>query len=853
MKPIQTFTVSPALPKKLKALHEIAYNLHWSWRQDNIELFRHLDRHLWEESGHNPVVMLGQIDQQTFEELSKDEGFLAHYKRVHTDLQDYMNHRTTWYRKTYGEVRKPVIAYFSAEFGITECVPIYSGGLGMLAGDHLKSASELGIPLVGVGLLYQQGYFCQYLNADGWQQESYPENDFYTMPIELQCHEDGTPITIAVEYPGRNILARIWRAQIGRISLYLLDTNFEANHQEDQDIVDQLYGGDSEMRVQQEIMLGIGGMRALAALGIEPLVCHMNEGHSAFLVLERIRILMTEHGLSFLEAREVTAASHVFTTHTPVAAGHDYFDPALIQKYFRDYYQKLHLSLDEFLALGRQHPDDQKELFCMTILAMRLSHCRNAVSRLHGSITKRMWMTLWPGVPEHEIPISYVTNGVHSSSWISKEMAELFQRYLGPRWREQPAEPTAWKGIEEIPAVELWDTHEKRRERLIVFVRRRLRAQITQRGGSLREIEAAEEVLDPDILTIGFARRFATYKRANLLLRDEERFKKLLTDPERPMQILFAGKAHPKDEQGKQFIRKIIHFARQDDVHRHIVFIENYDMDVARYLVQGVDVWLNTPIRLREASGTSGMKAAFNGAINLSILDGWWDEAYRPEVGWAIGQGEDYDDPKLQDEVESHSLYDLLEKDVIPTFYDRGRDGLPRHWIALMKSSMAQLCPVFNTNRMVQEYTEKFYVPAAKHFKRFSKDGFKTACNLIAWKTKIEAHWSQVKIQQVEENTDSSLKVGETIEVNVKIYLGELTPEDVLVELYLGRLDTKGNIIEPKTVEMTATETDRNESNIFSTRKVKLRHSGRHGYTVRVMPRHKDLVDSLETGLITWA
>jgi starch phosphorylase len=853
MKPIKTFTVSPSLPEGLEGLRELAHNLRWAWNHDTIELFRRLGFDLWEETGHNPVLALGRVDQQRLEELAHDDGFLAHYERVRADLQNYLETQTTWYRKTYGGTGEPVIAYFSAEFGVTECVPIYAGGLGILAGDHLKSASELGVPLVGVGLLYQKGYFHQYLNPDGWQQELYPENDFYNMPIVLQRRDDGSPLTVEVEFPGRTIVAQIWRAQVGRIALYLLDTNIDANNPVDQDITDELYGGDREMRIKQEIVLGIGGVRALTALGIDPVVCHMNEGHSAFLALERIRILMSQRGLSFAEAREVAAGGHVFTTHTPVAAGHDYFDPDLMDRYFSEYYSALGLSRKEFLGLGRQNPSDEKEPFCMTILALRLAHHRNAVSQLHEKVSRRMWAGIWPGVPEHEIPISHVTNGVHSSSWISKEMAALFDRYLGPRWREQPADQSVWEMIEEIPAAELWRTHELRRARLVAFVRRRLRAQVERQGGSSAEIEAAEEVLDPDVLTIGFGRRFASYKRATLLLRDEERFVKLLSDPDRPLQIIFSGKAHPQDSPGKDLIRRIIHFARREEIRRRIVFIEDYDMDVARYMVQGVDVWLNTPRRPREASGTSGMKAAFNGAINVSTLDGWWDEAYQPEVGWAIGRGEEYEDNDLQDEVESSALYDILEKDVVPTFYDRGPDGLPRRWLERMKSSMANLCPRFNTNRMVREYSERFYVEACRRFEHLSVDDYSAARALAAWRSTVEARWPQVRIEAVEATSDDHLHVGDRLEVRARVQLGDLSPEDVSVELYLGRLDTKGTIVEPQIEIMEHQGTESSGVHVFVAGAVPCSKSGLHGFTVRVRPQHEDLESPWDLGLVTWA
>lgn len=853
MRPIKTFTVSPSLPKEVEGLRDLAHNLRWAWNHDAVELFRRLGFDLWEQTGHNPVRVLGEVDQHRLEELARDDGFLAHYERVNLDLWTYLETQTTWYQKTFGAAPKPLIAYFSAEFGVTECVPIYAGGLGILAGDHLKSASDLGLPLVGAGLLYQEGYFHQYLNPDGWQQESYPQNDFYTMPIELQRREDGSPLTVEVAFPGRTVVAQIWRAQVGRIPLYLLDTNVKANSQADQDITDQLYGGDREMRLKQEIILGVGGMRALAALGIEPLVCHMNEGHSAFLALERIRQMMTRWGLSFAEAAEMAAAGHVFTTHTPVAAGHDYFEPALIERYLGACCQEIGLSAKEFLGLGRQNPQDDKEPFCMTILALRLARYRNAVSRLHEKVSRRMWAGLWPAIPEEEIPISHVTNGVHSNSWISKEMAALYDRYLGPRWREQPGDQTVWEMIEEIPAAELWRTHELRRARLVAFVRRRLRAQIERQGGSSAEIEAAEEVLDPDVLTIGFGRRFAQYKRATLLLRDEERFMKLLTDPEHPIQIIYSGKAHPQDTPGKELIRRIVHFARRPEIRRRIVFLEDYDMDVARYMVQGVDVWLNTPRRPREASGTSGMKAAFNGVLNVSTLDGWWDEAYEPEVGWAIGRGEEYADTELQDDIESSALYDLLEKDVVPTFYRRGPDGLPRQWVERMKASMAKLCPRFNTNRMVREYTERFYVPAIQKVEHLSSDSGGVVRELASWKSMVAAKWPQVQIQAVESSSNDRLKVGDRLEVRAKIRLGELKPEDVAVQLIMGRVDTKGNIVSPEVVPMQYQGEAGAGVHLFTVDAVTCSKSGLHGFTVRVLPQHRELENPLDLGLITWA
>jgi alpha-glucan phosphorylase-like protein len=551
VKPIRTFNVTPALPPELARVRELAYNLRWAWNHDAIELFR-WDNELWERSGHNPVRMLGTIDQAVLQAAATDEGLLAQLQHVADDFDAYLRSESTWFRRTHGKVERPLIAYFSAEFGVTDCLSIFAGGLGILAGDHLKSASDLGVPLVGVGILYQEGYFRQYLNDAGWQQESYQENDFFTLPLTLERNKDGTPLTIAVPFPGRDIYAQIWRAQVGRVPLYLLDTNIPANPTKvDQDLTDQLYGGDGEMRMQQEIMLGIGGYRALEALGLAPNVYHLNEGHSAFLVLERIRRLMETAQLSFAEAREAASAGLIFTTHTPVPAGHDKYQPELMARYFSDYAHRLGLSWPEFMALGRQQPNDERESFCLTVLALRLAQYSNGVSRLHGQVSRRMWQSLWPDVPEEEIPIGHVTNGIHIRSWVSREMDEIYNRYLGTHWRHEPAEPALWARIHRISAEELWRTHEGRRERLVALARRRLRQQLERRGAPQAEIEAADEALHPDILTIGFARRFATYKRANLLWRDPERLARLLNDPERPVQLIFAGQAENEMHQKK--------------------------------------------------------------------------------------------------------------------------------------------------------------------------------------------------------------------------------------------------------------------------------------------------------------
>lgn len=860
MKPVLSFNVVPSLPEPLKRLRDLAYNLRWAWSHDTIELFRRLDRELWESTNHNPVLMLGMIDQETLARVAEDDAFLAHLERVDRSLTGYLAGEPNWFRRHYGKADPPLVAYFSAEFGVTESLSIFAGGLGVLAGDHLKSASDLGVPLVGVGLLYQQGYFKQYLNAAGWQQEKYEDNDFQNLPVQLERRPDGLPLTVRMNYPDSAVLARVWRAVVGRITLYLLDTNIPENARaQDRDITDQLYGGDNEMRMKQELLLGIGGYRALHALGLEPTVCHMNEGHSAFLSLERIRRLMETRQLSFEAARELASAGLVFTTHTPVGAGHDYFSQGLIAHYFGNYARSLGLSIDQFMGLGRQNPDDASEAFCMTVLALRMAAFSNGVSKLHGVVSRQMWQNIWPGVPLEEIPIGDVTNGVHFLSWISNEMVQLYDRYLGPQWRQEPGAGELWDRVHSIPAEELWRTHERRRERLVAYARRKLRQQLIRRGAPQSEIDAAEEVLNPEALTIGFARRFATYKRATLLLSDEKRLARILNHPDRKVQIIYAGKAHPRDDAGKEFIRRIVDLARQPEFRQHIVFLEDYDMSVSRYLVQGADVWLNTPLRPQEASGTSGMKALANGVLNLSVLDGWWDEAWqmnrdeREPVGWAIGQGESYQDLAYQDSVEAQALYDLLEHDVVPTFYDRRANGLPRRWVARMKSSIGTLCHYFNTYRMVQEYTERFYLVAHANYRKLEGDGARRAWELAAWKARVRENWPRIRIKSVEPDLPVEVRVDTPIRVLARVNLAGLTEDDVAVELFMGRLDADGEIVNAVATAMSAASQTGEGDYLFEANDVVCSASGRHGYTVRVLPYHVDLTTPFLPGLILWA
>lgn len=854
MQPIRTFNVSPSLPKPLEPLRKLAYNLHWDWNVETKDLFRRLDRDLWESSRHNPVLMLGTISQARLTEVAEDEGFLAQMERASRQLDDYLKERT-WYRKHRGKTTKDneCYAYFCAEYGLTDCLPIYSGGLGVLAGDHLKSASDLGLPLVAVGLLYQEGYFAQYLNADGWQQERYPINDFYNMPLHLERNSDGSELRIAVDYPGRTVYARVWRVQVGIVPLYLLDTNIEPNNPYDHDITDELYGGDLDMRIHQEMMLGIGGVRALEALGYKPTMYHLNEGHSAFLILERIRKLMQDEGLSLAQAKQVAQATQVFTTHTPVSAGFDLFPPDKAMYYVGHYANIFGLSREEFLGLGRENPGDLSSPFSMAALAIKTSSFINGVSQLHGEVSRLMFQGLWPNLPLPEVPITSITNGVHARSVVAKSIQELYDRYLGPSWSEKGPDDSLWERVNSIPDEELWRNHERCRSELVVYVRERMQKHLRDRGATPPELAQSLEILDPSALTIGFARRFATYKRANLFMRDMERIKKIMMgNKDRQVQFVIAGKAHPKDMPGKDLIRQIIHDVREAGIGDHVVFVPDYDIYLARMMVAGCDVWLNTPRRPREASGTSGMKAAMNGLPNLSILDGWWDEADYIHTGWPIGHGETYDDPEYEDEVEANALYDLFEQEVVPLFYNRDAEGIPRGWVAKMKDAIKLNTPVFNTARMLRDYAKFGYFPASdRHFAMTSEE-YKPAKELASWKQSLLERWYEIKIEDVDIASPAELVVNQSVAVKSRINLAGLGADDVQVELYQGAVNADGQIVNGQPVVMDYQGTDENHRAIY-TGEVVYSSSGLQGLSLRVLPKHDYLSSPYEPGVVLWA
>ncbi|MBN2279550.1 MAG: alpha-glucan family phosphorylase [Candidatus Marinimicrobia bacterium] len=849
-KPIKSFTVSPVLPKPLRPLKEIAYNLRFSWSAEMRDLFTRLDMDLWESCEHNPVKILSKLPQQVLDEKAKDDSYIYLLNRVYDDFKRYMEAKT-WYQECKEFHPDLKVAYFSMEYGISEALAIYSGGLGILSGDHLKSSSELGIPLVGVGLAYQNGYFKQHLNINGWQEEEYPVNDFYNLPMEVVLDKKGDELRVNVDLPGRKLFVKIWKAQIGRTPLFLLDTNIEENKVEDRPLTAELYGGDTDWRIRQEIVLGMGGIKALKAMGEPITVCHMNEGHSAFSGLERIRCLMQDNDLNFYEALEAVKSSSLFTTHTPVKAGIDKFNPELMVKYFNDFSKEVGISNQELLGLGRINKFDDKEQISMAVLAIRLSTLVNGVSQLHGEVAKKMWHNLWPNILTKEVPIGAVTNGIHTASWISMEMAELFNRYLGPKWREEPADRSVWKKVDDIPDGELWRIHEMRRARLVGFARKKMEAYHREIGHPTHVVQKAKSVLKSDALTIGFARRFATYKRATLIFRDPQRLAKILDNPTRPVQIIIAGKAHPQDNEGKKYISRILELMKEEPFNQNVVFLENYNMTIARYLVQGCDIWLNNPRRGLEACGTSGMKASANGCINCSTLDGWWDEIYSPEIGWGIGNRQEHEDVEYWDDLEANELYAMLEEQIVPMFYDRGDERMPRKWIKMMKDNMITICPIFNTNRMLQDYMEQMYLPAQIRTEKMFANQFSGARELASWKNHMRAEWNNIRFLKVDTSGEQNLNVSSEFEIKTEIYLGKIKPEDINVQVYYGKLNEKDYIDDGELLSLEMVEKLDNERYLFST-KIDTWQSGKNGFTLRILPAHGTLDNPFDDGLIYW-
>jgi glycogen phosphorylase len=853
---IRRFTVRPVLPPALSALGDLAGNLRWSWHHPTQDVFAEVDPETWESVKHDPVRLLGAVSPERLEELAADQGFLDHLGAAKADLDAYLGGER-WYTQRAGEEAPTRIAYFSPEFGITAVLPQYSGGLGILAGDHLKAASDLGVPLVGVGLLYHAGYFKQSLSREGWQLEQYPVLDPDELPITLLREETGARAVISIQLPdGPELLAKIWVAQVGRVPLLLLDSDVEGNPDHYRDLTDRLYGGTSEHRLRQEILLGIGGVRALRAHARltgapEPEVYHTNEGHAGFLGLERIRELTTEEvgpKLDFETALEVSRASTVFTTHTPVPAGIDRFSRQLIEQYFGKSGPIAGVPLDRILALGAEdYSGGDPTVFNMAVMGFRLAQRANGVSQLHGHVSREMFNGLWPAFDEAEVPITSITNGVHAPTWVGREVLEIAQKH--GITTDVAEDESFWRAVDSVSATDIWSVKRLLRERLVLDARQRLMRSNLKRGIPAAELTWVDEVLDPDVLTIGFARRVPSYKRLTLMLRDPERLKRLLTHPERPVQLVIAGKAHPADDGGKKLIQEIVRFADDPAVRHRIVFLPNYDIAMAQPLYPGCDVWLNNPLRPYEACGTSGMKAALNGGLNLSILDGWWDEWYDGSNGWAIPSADGVEDPHHRDDLESAALYDLIEKDVAPRFYDRGEDGVPARWIEMVRHTLKSLAPKVLATRMVSDYVRLLYTPAAITGRSLNSD-YKGASQLAAWKKGVRSGWPDVRVEHVESHgVGDNPEVGSILTVRAFVALGPLTPDDVEVEVVHGMIDGDDDLVDAKSTPLTLADTYDGGRYRFDG-EVQLKRGGTFGYTVRIIPRNGALAAVSEMGLV---
>ena len=854
MKYLGNMRVVPRLPEKIARLKDLAYNLYFAWHPEVRDLFIEIDRELWKKTNHNPVKFLNEVQQKRLEEYSKKEEFLSKYNDVLNQFDIYLNEKKTWFKQAFPENTDLLIGYFTAEFGLHESLPIYAGGLGVLAGDHMKSASDLGIPIVGVSLFYNQTYFNQEIDAQGNQLAKYNQLNPFELPLNLVRNSEDLPLLIELRVASRRVYIQIWEAKVGRRCVYLLDSNVQQNSAQDREITSRLYGGDQEMRISQEIILGMGGVLALKALGVNPNVWHMNEGHSVFMALQRIKDLIHSTDVNFDEALEAVSSNTIFTTHTPVPAGNDAFPLPIKDKYFQEYWESVGIRRHQFMELGSQIQPEGYEIFNLTILALNLSRFRNGVSKLHGEISRDLWKTVWPDLPTPEVPISYITNGVHAPSWLARKTRELFEKYVGDDWRANHDDPKLWKSLDKIPPEVVWQTKLEMKKKMLNHVKERLEHQFNRNKFGSLQLLRMKQLIRTDALTIGFARRFATYKRGTLLFRDQERLSKILNNPERPVQLIFAGKAHPKDAGGQDLIRQIYNFSLSSEFRGKILFVENYDMGLGRDLVSGVDVWLNNPRRTQEASGTSGQKVGMNGGINFSVLDGWWCEGYNGENGWAFGDQEEPASLEDWDSWDSEELYDILENEIVPLFYDRDENNIPRKWIERMIKSMQTVIPVFNTHRMIKEYAHKMYQPAYKLGALYAQDNYGAARNIARWKEKIDLHWTEATIVPVEkkvtQNNSIILNFGESREFEAHVKLGKLSPDEVKVQLFITQND--GNSKDSfETFDMEIVKKATNGVYLYKA-VIKPSDSGNYQYTFRLIPYHENQANPVEFGLAKW-
>lgn len=845
-------TVNPQLPKRISKLATVANNLWWSWNTEFLRLFQRIDMDLWEQSNKNPVKFLKHVSQEKLEDAAKDVTFLKEYDKIVEEFEDYMNSKNTWFSKNYPEEKGDLIAYFSAEYGLDQTIPIYSGGLGILSGDHLKSASDLGIPLVAVGLLYKDGYFNQKIDGEGQQQCEYNEIDLYDLPINPVKNEVGEDLIIYVKFPKRRLYLKVWSINVGRIKLYLLDSDIEKNNPEDRDVTLKLYGGDQEMRIRQEIVLGQAGVELLTKyLKLNPTVYHMNEGHSAFLTLEIIKNIIAEKQVSFEVAKDIASSKTVFTTHTPVPAGNDIFPLDLVERYFKDFWPRLGLSREEFLKLGMKPVKELENGFNMGILALKIAGKKNGVSKLHGAVSRELFGDVWPNIAANESPIGYVTNGIHTCSWLAPKMKELYNQYLMPYWQDSMYQDKVWEKINTIPDEKLWNVHNERKAKLLKLVKENTTERLRRSGYSYEDINEIVSKINPNALTIGFARRFATYKRATLIFKDLERITQILNNADRPVQLIFAGKAHPADKEGQDLIKFIHQVSMMPQFKGKIFLLENYNIAMSRYLISGVDVWLNNPRRPMEASGTSGQKASVNGVINFSVLDGWWAEGYNQKNGWTIGNNSEYDSYEAQDQADSQSLYRTLEEKIIPTYYNRENSNIPQKWIAFMKNSIVSTGGKYSTARMLVDYTNQYYMPLAKLTKKYYLD-IDNVAEYNGWKKDLYRNWKDIKITQTDNFDNITIDAGNKIEVGCEVELPNIDIENIEVEVYYGKILENGIVENVSIIPMELTDSDEDQRKYYFTAKIELTTGGNYGYTFRVMPKNEMILEPANLDLVKW-
>ena len=842
--------VMPQLPDRISGLSALSSNLWWSWNSYALRLYDYIDSNLFKKVNKNPVKFLSHINQSRLIEVSNDPEFLKEYDMVIENFNGYLNQTDTYYAKNFPNEKNNIIAYFSAEYGLDEILPIYAGGLGILSGDHCKSASDLGIPFVPIGLLYKHGYFNQLINKDGSETFVYSEATVEDLPILPVYDDNGNELIISVDFPGRVIYLKVWKINIGRISLYLLDSDIDTNSEIDKQLTLKLYGGNQETRISQEIILGIGGMKLLEALHITPTIYHMNEGHSSFVVFEVIKRFMKERNVSFKIAKEMASACTIFTTHTPVPAGNDIFPIELMDRYFAAYSAQLGISRNDFLSMGSRDNNIPSNGFDMAVLALKVAGKKNGVSKLHGEVSRKLFGNLWPNTAVDEVPITHVTNGVHTCTWLAPNLKQLYNAYMRPFWQEKVHEVETWNDIDNIPNEELWKTHQEQKVKLINMVRDNIRNQQNRNGDSSDEINDVNKLLDPNALTIGFARRFATYKRADLIFRDIERITKILNDPQRPVQLIFAGKPHPADIQGQELVKKIYNISKMPQFKNKVVILENYNMHTARYLISGVDVWLNNPRRPLEASGTSGEKAGLNGVVNFSILDGWWYEGFDNTNGWAIGDDTEYTNYELQDNADSQSIYNVLESTIIPTYYNKNANGYSTTWVQMMKNSIKTVGGVYNTSRMLCDYLNELYIPQIKLATSTygSKENVEEFSN---WKNNIISNWNSITLSSSTINNEVSINAGNSLDLSCTVTLGNIPPESVTVEVYYGRFINGEKLLNSSFMEMTLANDLGNSTYEYKT-SITIDNGGNYGYTFRVLPNHKMLISKHDMSLVKW-